>query len=168
MSSTKEVKETKRVSLRQGGMPPAWEALENPDLLLRQMNLDRKRIEKHVRQEEQKRIAQSEDREDPGLAASGMTATPSDPQQLSVLTGLKGLSRSLRSKVSSPFRSNPPTGDGPPEKSKDTINPDEEIDGRSEDGDHRGRRDEVGITRRNPPPRRGRNNDKLRDKQRRL
>ena len=113
-------------------MPPSWEALENPDLLLRQMNLEKKRIEKHIRQEEQKRIAQSDGREEMGLAASGMAASSSDPQQTSVLTGLKVLSKSLKSKVSSPFRSNHPTGEGLSEKSK----ADEETDDQSEDGDH--------------------------------
>ena len=127
-------------------MPPAWEALENPDLLLRQMNLDRKRIEKHVSQEEQKRIAQAEKREEPGLAASGMTATPSNPQQPGVLTGLKDLSRSIRSRVSSPFRSNPSTGDDLHERPKEATNPGEPGSGQSEEEG----RDEEGEREENP------------------
>ena len=117
-------------------MPPSWDALENPDLLLRQMNLDKKRIEKHVRQEEQKRIAQSNDREGLGLAASGMTAAPSSPQQTSMLTGLRGLSKTLRSRVASPFRPNPLTGEGQSEKPKEATLADEETDNRSRDEDH--------------------------------
>ena len=102
--------------------------MENPDLMLRQMNLEKK-IEKSVKEDERKRIARAEEREaTAGQSASGMSTNPLDSQQPGRLAGLKGLSKTFRSKVTSPFRSNLPTGEDPSGRSKETSNPDEEVE----------------------------------------